>query len=534
MRHRQCLYPYGNCAVRIDAGKGTPPFDIAVIGGGINGCAIARDAAGRGLSVLLLEQGDLASATSSASSKLIHGGIRYLEHYELKLVRESLKERDVVLNIAPHVSRPMRFAFPHNPKMRPMWLIRLGLFLYDHLGGREFSASRRIPHFRRHEAGRLLKPEFTTGFEYSDCWTDDSRLVILTARDAALRGARIMTRTRCTHATSTDGMWSLEAEDVWTGHRKSFEARQLVNATGPWASAFLSRNLDADFVTPVRANTRNVKGSHLVVRKWFEHDHAYVLQNADERIVFVLPFEDDYVLIGTTDMDYDGDPGRVEITDAERRYLLDCVHGYFSREIPEADIVGSIAGVRPLHDDGSSRPQETTRDSVLRYSKTRDGAGLLNVFGGKLTTHRKLAESALHTIEQNTGTLQPPWTAGSPLPGGGFKPSRRRELIEEYTVRYPFVPEEVIARWFRSYGLDIERILAGVRDVADLGHHFGAGLFEIEVTWMVNNEWARTSDDILWRRTKLGLRANDIDVPALERWLEQNANWHQGGRMATG
>lgn len=519
----------------MDAGKDGQPFDIAVIGGGINGCAIARDAAGRGLSVLLLEQDDLASATSSASSKLIHGGIRYLEQYDLKLVRESLKERDAVLNIAPHVSRPIRFVFPHNPKMRPMWLIRIGLFLYDHLGGHEFAGSRRIPDFRSDEAGRLLKPEFTSGFEYSDCWTDDSRLVILTARDAFLRGARILTRTRCAHATSSGGIWSLEAENTWTGHRQSFRARELVNATGPWVSAFLSRNLAADLVNPERTKTRNVKGSHLIARKWFDHDHAYILQNSDERIVFVLPFEDDYVLIGTTDLDYDGDPGRAGITDTERRYLLDCVHDYFSREIPETDIVGSVAGVRPLYDDGSSRPQETTRESVLAYSKTRDGAGLLNVFGGKLTTHRKLAESAMRTIERNTGRLRPPWTAGSPLPGGGFEPSRRRELQDEYAARFPFLPGKVAARWFRSYGLEIDKLLAGARDPADLGYHFGAGLYEIELSWMVNEEWARTAEDVLWRRSKLGLKSEEIDVAALEQWLKRNTTAPPSTeRLATG
>ncbi|MDX1608753.1 MAG: glycerol-3-phosphate dehydrogenase [Halofilum sp. (in: g-proteobacteria)] len=520
--------------MNIDGDGQTQPFDIAVIGGGINGCAIARDAAGRGLSVLLLEQGDLASATSSASSKLIHGGIRYLEHYDLKLVRESLKERDVILNIAPHICRPMRFIFPHNPKMRPMWLIRLGLFLYDHLGGHEFRHSRRIPDFRDDPAGRLLKPEFTRAFEYADCWTDDSRLVILTARDAADRGARILARTRCTHAASTDGVWSLDAEEVSTGQKHSFMARQLVNATGPWASAFLSRTLEADFVNPVRASTRNVKGSHLIVRKWFDHDHAYVLQNPDERIVFVLPFEDDYVLIGTTDVDYEGDPGRVQMSNEERRYLLDCVNDYFNREIPESDIIGSVAGVRPLYKDGSSKPQETSRGSVLRYSTTRDGAGLLNVFGGKLTTHRKLAESALHEIERHTDRMPPPWTSGSPLPGGDFKPSQRSRLIAEYVPRFPFVPEDVLQRWFRSYGLEIEQILDGAGDDTALGHHFGAGLFEIEVRWMVDNEWARTSDDVLWRRSKLGLRADEIDLPALEEWLEKYATGHQDEQLATG
>lgn len=510
--------------------KETQPFDIAVVGGGINGCGIARDAAGRGLSVLLLEQGDLASATSSASSKLIHGGIRYLEHYDFSLVRDSLKERDVVLNIAPHISRPMRFVFPHNPRMRPMWMIRIGLFLYDHLGGREFPGSRRIPDFRNDEAGRLLKPEFVKAFEYSDCWTDDSRLVILNARDAALHGAEIMPRTRCVHAASSNGTWNLEAEDVRTGGKRSFKARELVNATGPWASNFLSATLETGLVNRGRTSTRNVKGSHLVVKKWFNHERAYILQNPDMRIVFVLPFEDDYVLIGTTDVDYDGDPGRAAIADEERRYLLDSVHRYFSRQIPDSDIVGSFAGVRPLYDDGAGKAQETTRDSLLEYSKTRDGAGLLSIFGGKLTTYRRIAAAAMRTIEQNTSAMPPPWTAGAPLPGGGFKPSRRAELLRECVARYPFVPEAVVARWFRSYGLDIDALLKGAREAGDLGRHFGAGLYEIEASWMVNNEWARTSEDVLWRRSKLGLKKKDIDVAALDQWLNENAasrNAHQ-------
>lgn len=509
-------------------------FDIAVIGGGVNGCGIARDAAGRGLSVLLLEQGDLASATSSASSKLIHGGIRYLEQYDFKLVRESLKERDVVLNIAPHICRPMRFVFPHNPKMRPMWMIRTGLFLYDHLGGREFAGSRRIRDFRHDEAGRLLKPEFATAFEYSDCWTDDSRLVILNARDAALHGAVIMPRTRCSRATSSDGTWLLESEDTRSGRRQSFKARELVNATGPWASSFLSGTLEAELVKSERTGTRNVKGSHLIAKKWFDHDRAYILQNADRRVIFVLPFEDDYVLIGTTDIDYDGDPARVAISEAERCYLLDCVRDYFSREIPDGDVVGSFAGVRPLYDDGASTAQETTRDNMLKYANTRDGAGLLNVFGGKLTTYRKVAEEALHVIEQNTNRLPPPWTAGAPLPGGDFKPARRRALMDEYTARFPFVPEQVTARWFRSYGLDIDNILEGARELADLGRDFGAGLFEIEVAWMVREEWARTTEDVLWRRSKLGLRSRDIDLAALEQWMERNTALAAGNDMATG
>lgn len=515
-------------------GKDPQPFDLAVIGGGVNGCGIARDAAGRGLSVLLLEQADLASATSSASSKLIHGGIRYLEFYDFKLVRESLKERDVVLNIAPHICRPMRFVFPHNPKMRPMWMIRAGLFLYDHLGGREFPGSRAIPDFRHSEPGRLLKPEFTRAFEYSDCWIDDSRLVVLNARDAAGRGARVLTRTRCTHAASAGGVWTLDAEDTRTGGRRSFKARCLVNATGPWVSDFLGAKLEASLSEPERTRTRNVKGSHLIVRKWFDHDRAYILQNIDERIVFVLPFEDEYVLIGTTDVDFQGDPASARITPDERRYLLNCVQDYFIHEIPDSDVVGSFAGVRPLYDDGASRAQETTRETLLRYSATRDGAGLLNVFGGKLTTYRRLADSAMHEIGGHFEKTGPAWTASAPLPGGDFAPARRRELLDEYIRRYSFAPAATVARWFRSYGLEVDGLAQGARSASDLGRDFGAGLYEVELKWMVEKEWAQTAEDVLWRRSKLGLRERDIDKAALEKWLEQHAPPSRNEHLAAG
>lgn len=516
-----------------DSASPPGPYDLAVIGGGVNGCGIARDAAGRGLSVLLLEQGDLAAGTSSASSKLIHGGIRYLEHYHFSLVRESLKERDVILNIAPHISRPLCFVFPHNPSMRPMWMIRAGLFLYDHLGGKQFPHSRRVSDFRSDEAGRLLKPRFDRGFEYYDCWTDDARLVVLNARDAALRGAHIMTRTRCTRAASRDGVWSLDVEETGSGARQSFQARQLVNATGPWVSSFLSASLDADLVEPERTVTRNVKGSHLVARKWFDHDRAYILQNHDERVVFVLPFEDDYVLIGTTDVDYEGDPGEVVISDEEQRYLLDCVNDYFNRRINDSDIVRTYAGVRPLYDDGSSKAQETTRDALLRDSTTTDGAGLLNVFGGKLTTFRRLAEDALARIGRRMDGIAPPWTADAPLPGGGFEPSRRDELMRECVARYPFVPEAVATRWFRSYGLDTDELTGGAAKLSDLGHDFGGGLYEAEVAWMVDREWARTTEDVLWRRSKLGLRTGEIDMTALEQWLARHAG-SAGERVAMG
>ncbi len=494
-------------------------YDLAVIGGGINGCGIARDAAGRGLSVLLLEQDDLASATSSASSKLIHGGIRYLEHYEFRLVRESLRERDVVLNIAPHIARPLRFVFPHNPGMRPMWMIRAGLFLYDHLGGREFPRSRRIGDFRNSEVGRLLKPRYTRAFEYSDCWIDDSRLVVLTARDASERGADVLTRTRCDRASGADGRWVIDASNVDTGEARRFHARVLVNATGPWVSSFLSGQVDAERIDPQRSGTRKVKGSHLVVRRWFEHDRAYILQNSDERIVFVLPYEDDYALVGTTDVDFDGDPSAVTMSEEERDYLLRCVGDYFEHELTAGDVISHYAGVRPLYDDGVSKAQEATRDYVLTYERTRDAGGLLCVFGGKLTTYRKLAEAALARIGDDLGPLGASWTGGAPLPGGDFAPAERDAVRARLASRYPFVPEPLLHRWFRSYGTELSRMLGEAASMGDLGRHFGAMLYEAEVRYLVDHEWARRAEDILWRRGKLGLVAAEVDVAALEQWL---------------
>ena len=514
---------------------GSGAYDIVIIGGGINGCGIARDAAGRGLSVLLLEQDDLASATSSASSKLIHGGIRYLEHYEFRLVRESLKERDVVLGIAPHIARPLRFVFPHNPTMRPMWMIRAGLFLYDHLGGRAFPRSCRIPEFSASEPGRLLRNAYRKAFEYSDCWIDDSRLVVLTARDAQARGARILTRTRCTRAIATQSGWAIDARDVVTGESRHFSARVLVNATGPWVSGFLSDNVEADLAKTKQYGTRKVKGSHLVVRKWFDHDRAYILQNDDERIVFVLPYEDDYVLIGTTDVDFDADPASVKMTDDEREYLLRCVRAYFDYPVPDEDIVGDFAGVRPLYDDGVSKAQEATRDYVLTYDHARGGAGLLNIFGGKLTTHRKLAEAALEKIGDDLGGLRPSWSGSAPLPGGDFEPSSRDAWLDRYVARYRFLPPRLVARWFRSYGTDIDAMIEGVDSVEGLGEHFGEQLYEREVRWMVEREWALTVEDVLWRRSKLGLRKADIDVEALARWLSRHAGApSHGASTATG
>ncbi|GJL80778.1 MAG: glycerol-3-phosphate dehydrogenase [marine bacterium B5-7] len=498
----------------------TPSYDVVVIGGGINGCAVARDAAGRGLSVLLLEKGDLAAATSSASSKLIHGGIRYLEHYEFKLVRESLRERDVILRIAPHVSHPMRFVFPHNPRMRPKWMIRLGLFLYDHLGGRLFPHSSKIADFADSEAGRLLQSRFDTAFEYSDCWTDDARLVVLTARDARAHGANILTRTACTSIKARNDVWVVESENIRSGEYARYIARTVVNATGPWVSDFYLDHVDTGEDDKPDSATRKVKGSHLIARKWFQHDNAYILQNDDQRIVFVLPFETDFVLIGTTDVDYHDDPSTATISDAERVYLIDCVHRYFTHRLSDDDIVGSFSGVRPLYDDGATSAQQATRDYVLKRTTSCQGAGLINIFGGKLTTHRKLAEAVMNELAADLELKKDSWTADVSLPGGDFSFKQRESRLMELANQFDFVPLEVMTRWFRSYGTDIVAMLGKARQSGDLGEHFGCGLYAVEVRWMMDHEWALEIEDVLWRRSKLGLRKNEINVDALQRFIE--------------
>ena len=464
-------------------------FDLAVIGGGINGTGIARDAAGRGLSTLLLEQGDLAGATSSASTKLIHGGLRYLEHYEFRLVREALSEREVLLRAAPHLVRPMRFVLPHHAGLRPWWMIRTGLFLYDHLGGRKLLPPTRTVDLSNDAA---LKPGHTRGFEYSDCWVDDSRLVVLTARDAALKGADIRTRTRCTAARPVDGVWSLTLDD---GQREA--ARVLVNAAGPWVSQVLSGVVAQNAPTKIRM----VKGSHIVTRKLFEGEKAFIFQNADGRVCFAIPYQQDFTLIGTTDEDFTGDPRVATISPAEESYLLAAVNEYLRTPVTEADIVWCYAGVRPLRDDGASKAQEATRDYVLEC----DGAPpVLSVFGGKITTYRRLAEAAMDRIAPFFPNLPGPWTARANLPGGDFPWDGIDALCAG-------LPEVSARRLVHAYGTDARKI-AGGRDL-------GAGLTEGEVDWLVTHEYARTAEDILWRRTKLGLLFTPAETAALARHL---------------
>ena len=490
---------------------GNHVFDLAIIGGGINGAGIARDAAGRGLSVLLLEQGDLAGATSSASSKLIHGGLRYLEYREFRLVRESLTEREVLLRAAPHILWPLRFVLPYRPGGRPWWMLRAGLFLYDHLGGRRILPPTRTLSLQTDPAGEPLRPGLRHAFEYSDVWADDSRLVILTARDAADRGADIRTRTRCEAARPENGLWALTLSDG-----KQERARALVNAAGPYVSRVLSGV--AGHNTP--SKIRMVKGSHIVVRRLFTHDRPYILQNADGRVCFALPYETDFTLIGTTDQEFDGDPATAAISAGEIDYLCQAINRWFRHPVTPADVVWSYAGVRPLRDDGASAAQAATRDYVLELTGTPP---VLSVFGGKITTFRRLAEAAMDRLAPFFPGLKPRWTAHAPLPGGDFPWDGFIPLRDGLARRYPFLSPPTVTRLARAHGTRAAALLGDARSPADLGAILGADLTGREVDWLRHQEWARTTQDILWRRSKLGLRFGAAEINALERYLAMSS-----------
>ena len=492
--------------------------DLCIIGGGINGCGIARDAAGRGLSVLLCEQGDLAQATSSASTKLFHGGLRYLEYYEFRLVREALKEREVLLRAMPHISWPLRFVLPHHKGLRPSWLLRLGLFIYDHLGGRKILPGTRTLDLRRDIPGAALKEHYVKGFEYSDCWVEDSRLVVLNARDAADKGADIRTRTRCISAEGRDGAWVVTLEDVTTGVESVIHAKALINAGGPWVDRIIQNR--------VRMNTsdkiRLVRGSHIVVNKLYDHDKAYIFQQGDGRIVFAIPYEGDYTLIGTTDADHDADPAEAVCTPEEADYLRAAVSEYFKKPVKSEDIVWTYSGVRPLYDDGASSATAATRDYVLKLEHS-DGAPMLNVFGGKITTYRRLAEAALEQMKPVFPEIAKSWTAGASLLGGDFPVDGAGALRNRLLETNPAMPSAHAARLIRHYGTQAAQICDGARSIDELGRDFGHGLYECEVRWLMNREWARTAQDVLWRRTKLGLRFSKEEAAALDEWMTNAA-----------
>ncbi|MBL8701182.1 MAG: glycerol-3-phosphate dehydrogenase [Alphaproteobacteria bacterium] len=494
-------------------------FDLAVIGGGINGCGIARDASGRGLSVYLCEMNDLASGTSSWSTKLVHGGLRYLEYYEFRLVREALKEREVLWGIAPHIIRPLRFVLPHHRGLRPAWLLRLGLFLYDHLGGRRLLPGTRVVDLAHDPVGPPLKPGlFTRGFEYSDCWVDDARLVALNARDAADRGAVIRTRHRAVAAAREGDGWTLTVEDRATGGATTVRARALVNAAGPWVQDVLAQRLGC----ASHARVRLVQGSHIVVPKLFDHDRAYILQNTDGRIVFAIPYERDFTLIGTTDRDYTGDPGAVAATAEEIAYLCRAISSDLARAISPGDVVWSYSGVRPLYDDGASDAKAATRDYVFELDAGPGKAPVLSIFGGKITTYRRLAEAALDRLAPHLptgGGLGAGWTGREKLPGGEFEPGAVAAVQSELERRYPFLGSDHALRLVRAYGTRAAAWLGTARTAADLGRDFGATLTEAELRYLMTTEWAQTAEDVVWRRSKLGLRLGADRIAAIEAWM---------------
>ncbi|MFD1952212.1 glycerol-3-phosphate dehydrogenase [Sphingomonas arantia] len=496
----------------------TGPVDLLIVGGGINGTGIARDAAGRGLSVLLVEQDDLASHTSSASTKLIHGGLRYLEYYEFRLVREALIERERLWGMAPHIIWPLRFVLPQNQSPRPAWIVRLGLFLYDHLGGREKLPGTETVKLASSPFGAGLSPRGGKAFVYSDCWVEDSRLVALNALDAAERGATIRTRARLTGAQRSATGWTADVIDA-DGLTRQIAARVLVNAAGPWVADVLGRTSGSRNDRGVRL----VKGSHIVVPQLYDGDHAFMLQNDDRRIVFAIPYEGNFTLVGTTDEAWGEAPGKAEIGAGETKYLLETIARYFARPVAEADIAWSYSGIRPLYDDKSANASAVTRDYVLDVDAGEDRAPMLSIFGGKITTYRKLAEHAMRELAPFLRDAGKAWTAGAALPGGDMPDADFERFLGGVEVRYPAIPLALLRRLARAYGTRVSAILGEARSVADLGEDLGGGLHVAEVDYLVANEWARTAEDILWRRSKLGLHVPSGTAERLDLYLGQRA-----------
>ena len=528
---------------------GEQGFDLLVIGGGINGCGVARDAAGRGLSVLLVERDDLAQATSSASTKLFHGGLRYLEYFHFRMVREALQERETLLRMMPHISWPLRFVLPVTPSLRyardtsslgrvlacipglagrrPAWLTRIGLFVYDHLGGREILPACRALDLRNHPAGAPLQDRFVKGFEYSDCWVEDSRLVVLNARSAQDHGATIRTRTRFEGARRDGGVWKAELSRA-DGTRETVSARAIVNAAGPWARDVLT----GDMWRGNRHGLRLVRGSHIIVRRLFDHDQPYFLQLEDGRIIFAIPYERDFTLIGTTDVDHEGDAGVAACSNAERDYLIAAASSFFRSGISRDDIVTTFSGVRPLYDDGASSASAATRDYVLTCEDEGGAAALVNVFGGKITTYRRLAEHVMDSLHPYFPALGKSWSGGEPLPGGDFDIGDRHELILRLQRSFEFLTAEWATRLVTAYGTDAFMILEGAVSREDLGQHFGGTLHAREVDWLVTREWATSADDILWRRSKLGLVLTAAEASALDSHLGGTRRASAGDNVA--
>lgn len=491
-------------------------LDLFVIGGGINGAGIARDAAGRGLSVMMCEKDDLAAGTSSRSGKLVHGGLRYLEYYEFRLVREALIEREVLLNAAPHIIWPMRFVLPHSPSDRPAWLVRLGLFLYDHLGGRKKLPGTRVLDLTRDPEGAPLLDSYQKGFEYSDCWVDDARLVTLNALDAAERGATILPRTRCVAAQRLPGKWQITLQDQASGAQRTVFARALVNAAGPWVLDIVNQVSH----TQSQRSVRLVKGSHLIVPKFWEGQQAYLVQNTDKRVIFINPYEGDKALIGTTDIPWQGKAEDVSADDSEQQYLIDVVNRYFKVKLRASDVITRFSGVRPLFDDGKGNPSAVTRDYVFDLDNQQD-APLLHVFGGKITTFRKLAEHALQQLAPFFPNMGADWTRSATLPGGEIAHADFDSFLEEIKTRWSWLPQPLRKHYARLYGARMSTLLGTAGSLSDLGEHFGGQLYEAEVRYLVQYEWAQQPEDILWRRTKHQLHLSAAQRTAFSQWFEQ-------------
>lgn len=513
--------------------------DIFIIGGGINGCGIARDAAGRGLNVTLAEMGDLAGATSSSSTKLFHGGLRYLEYFEFRLVREALIERETLLRAMPHISWPMRFVLPYHKDMRfeadtptsklltlfmpwmkgrrPAWLIRLGLFMYDHLGGRKILPGTTTLKLSGTPEAAPLNAKFAKAYEYSDCWVDDARLVVLNARDAEARGATILTRSKVISTKRHANHWVIDTQDMQTNEVTHHKAKTIVNAAGPWVGELIDGPLDVQTTEGVRL----VRGSHIVVPKLFDHDKAYFFQGEDGRIIFAIPYETDFTLIGTTDAPHADANTSPVCTDEEQEYLIAFANQYLASPISQQDVVWTYSGVRPLYDDGASSATAATREYVLKLND-QDGAPVLNIFGGKITTYRRLAENVLEKLSGHLPTAKKSWTAGVPLPGGDFSVNEVPVLTDKLQSDFPFLTSAWAGRLIRAYGTESWQVLGDAKTTKDLGTDFGATLTEREVRWLIDNEYVRRGEDVVWRRSKLGLRLQKGEIEVLDNWIMRN------------
>jgi glycerol-3-phosphate dehydrogenase len=512
-------------------------FDLLIIGGGINGCGIARDASGRGLSVCLAEMNDIGSATSASSTKLFHGGLRYLEYFEFRLVREALIERETLLKAMPHIAWPMRFVLPYHADMRfdlstptskllgifmpwmkgrrPAWLIRLGLFMYDNLGGREILPGTTSIDLNTAPEGKPLNDKFAKAYEYSDCWVEDSRLVVLNARDAEARGATILPRTKVVSADCENEIWTVQLHNSQTDENSTVTAKMVVNAAGPWVGDVLRGTLKSN----QQGGVRLVRGSHIVTKRLFDHDKCYFFQGTDGRISFAIPYENDFTLIGTTDAEHSDASKKPECTPEEQTYLLDFINQYLKKPISDADVVWTYSGVRPLYDDGASSASAATRDYVLKVDESR-GAPALNIFGGKITTYRCLAESAMEDIAKFFPQARSPWTAGVAMPGGDFPVDGVRTLTVKLTKEYPFLDQAWAKRLIRGYGTEARIVLAEAKSKEDLGQRFGSNLTEREVEWLMKKEYAIEAEDIVWRRTKLGLVMTKDEIGVLDVWMK--------------